>query len=471
MNAHLYRRYLCRVCGFVYDEAKGDSDGGLPPGTRYEDIPDDWICPLCGVSKADLVALDDVAPAPVKRGPVRAGRVANDAVVILGGGFAAWRAAAALRERDPARPIILVTACSGDVYSKPALSTLFAQRRVPDEIIEATGAVRAGALGVTLRSHTRALAIDRRARRVMTTRGTFPYGRLILALGAEPRRLDIAGDAASSVLSVNDLAGYRTVRRQIEGACHVTIAGAGLVGTEFADDLSHGGYVVTLIDAGAHPLPRLIPPALATRLQDALAAGGVEFVGGATLAQFDQRGPRYALRLADGRTWETDLLLSAVGLTPVTRLAHKAGLAVRRGIVVDATLRTSDPHIYALGDCAEVEGRCDAFLEPIERQARAIAANLCGEAEPYALRPPLVRLKTPSLPIVLCVPEGAAERGAWRLVGEDGPACHFEYRVGGEACGFALSGQFTSAAAECYRSLANPRDLPSAPRATANLTF
>ncbi len=469
MSARAYRRYLCRVCGFIYDEAKGDVDGGLPPGTRYEDIPEDWICPLCGVAKRDLVALDDAPAAPVQRAVRRA--APDDRVLILGGGFAAWRVAAALRERDSKRPITLVTACSGDVYSKPSLSTLFAQGREPDDVIEATGAVRAAALGVTLRGRTRALSIDRRARRVMTTRGTFPCGRLVLALGAEPRALPIAGDAACSVLSVNDLAGYRTLRARLEGTRHVTIAGAGLVGTELADDLARGGYAVTLVDAGAHPLPRLLPPALAMRLQHALAAAGVVFESGATLTGLEHCDAHHTVRLADGRAWKTDLVLSAVGLTPATRLAHKAGLKVRRGIIADVTLHTSDPHIYALGDCVEIEGRCDAFLDPIERQAQAIAADLCGDAEPYAPRVPLVRLKTPSLPIALCLPDNAAGRGVWRSVAEDGPACHYEYMVGGEVRGFALSGHFTAAAVECYRTLDTRHDLFTAARAVANLRF
>ena len=126
MNA--FRCFICRACGLIYDEAKGDADSGLAPGTRFEDIPDDWACPLCGVTKADfepyeVTALERRAPAPRQT----AGPRGDAGVVIVGAGRAGWQMAQALRERDADVPITLVAACDASVYDKPLLSVALAK--------------------------------------------------------------------------------------------------------------------------------------------------------------------------------------------------------------------------------------------------------------------------------------------------------------------------------------------------------
>jgi rubredoxin-NAD+ reductase len=117
-----WRQYLCRACGLVYDEALGDPDSGLAPGTRFEDIPDDWVCPLCGVMKADFEPYDGAAPSGAEHALPAAPsspRRTGTGVVIVGAGIAGWSAAEALRALDDDVPITLVTACGGDRYHKP----------------------------------------------------------------------------------------------------------------------------------------------------------------------------------------------------------------------------------------------------------------------------------------------------------------------------------------------------------------
>ncbi|WP_372922220.1 rubredoxin, partial [Roseovarius sp.] len=126
-----FKRYVCLVCGYIYDEAQGDPEHGLPAGTRFEDIPDDWYCPDCQVTKADFVAMGDIpargdsntAPAPVvadMAGP-------RDAVVIVGAGMAGWAVAEGIRAREPDRPIRMLATDNGDYYIKPQLSNGFAK--------------------------------------------------------------------------------------------------------------------------------------------------------------------------------------------------------------------------------------------------------------------------------------------------------------------------------------------------------
>lgn len=465
-----YRKYLCQVCGYIYDEAKGDPDGGLEPGTRFEDIPDDWTCPLCGVSKADMVLLEDRPPqaaAPARCRPV--GRNA-DAIVIVGAGIAGWTAAEALRQRVPDRPVTLVSACSGDYYSKPVLSVALAKGRGPEQLIEQRGAEKAAELGIGLRTHTRVLGIDTKRKRLSTTRGSLPYGDLVLALGASQIRLPLQGDGAAEVLRVNDLASYRAFRERLGASTkRVAIIGAGLIGSEFAEDLTAAGCQVALIDQAERPLAGLLPAALGDALAATLSARGVALYGGAQVQEVARAGDGYAVRLADGTCVEADIVLSAAGLAPIIVPAAKAGIDTGRGIQVDAaTMHASTAHVYALGDCAEVGGEVYAYIEPILRQARTLAAALAGDSEPFQAIPPLVRVKTPSLPLVVCPPPRNSD-GHWHTVAGSAPDCYLEYRDGSGLVGFALSGSYTRLANELYQSVRVRTEVATgpAPRAAA----
>lgn len=459
-----YRKWICDACGYIYDEAKGDPDGGLPPGTRYEAMPDDWQCPLCGLRKADLRLLPDTPPAtPVSDMPRRSaagfglrrrhfGSAAH--LVIVGAGVAGWSVAEAARRRDSALPILLVSACEGAVYAKPSLSTALAHGRDTQSLVDATAQARAAELGIEVLTRTRVLKIDTTRRRLITARGGVSYGRLVLALGARQRRLDMAGDAADAVLRVNDLTSYRGLRERLDaGPKQVTLVGAGLIGCELADDLTAGGHTVTVVDPADRPLAALLPADVGGALRERLAAKGVQWRLGSTLAALDHAGERLRATLADGGRFHTDIVISAAGLLPITEPAARAGLAVQRGIVADRRLRTSAPGVYALGDCAEVEGRCFSYIEPIRRQAEAIAADLAGEDVPFLPLPPLVRVKTPTMPISICHGHVAAggEATAWQRIADDHEGMRLEQP---DAAGpaFILTGSYAQLAGELYRA-------------------
>jgi rubredoxin-NAD+ reductase len=456
-----YCRWICDACGYVYDEAKGDPDSGLEPGTRYQDIPDDWQCPLCGLTKADLRLLPAAPVVPAAASSARKGKASAGSksrgsaqhIVIVGAGVAGWSAAEAIRRRDPNVPLLLVTACEGLIYPKPALSMALAQGKAADDLIEDDALSRAAALGIHVRTQTRVIKIDRASRRLTTSKGGIQYGQLILALGASQRELPIAGDAAADVLRVNDLLSYRKLRKRLaDGVKRVAILGAGLIGCEFADDLSSAGYAVTIIDPTDRPLASLLPEAMAARLREQLSAKGTQWCFHATLDRLEHGECGLRGRLSTGETLEFDLVLSAAGLIANVTLAEKAGLTTDRGITVDGRMLTSDACVYAIGDCASVDGQVFAYIEPIRRQAEAIAADLAGESERFVPLPPLVKVKTPSLPMSVCRPNGNSE-GRWVTVSEDGAGCHLEYRQIDRVSGFALCGNKASDATSVYRSL------------------
>lgn len=424
MNDDGLREWICRVCGWVYDEAAGDADSGLAPGTRYEDIPDDWACPICGVSKADL---EPHVPAPVTAARAAAAPAPRAAgVVIVGAGRAGWQVAQAIRERDAARPITIVSACSGDVYDKPQLSVAVARGLALDGLVREHAAAAAARLCVRLVCGTHAVAIDAPRRRLRTTRGTLRYTHLVLAHGAAPALPPVL--PAKAVWRVNDLVAYRALRAALADAPQrVAIVGAGLVGCELANDLALAGHTVTLLDVQPRPLA-MLPAEAGAQLLQAWGALKIGFIGNAQVAAVEGR----TLRLADGRTVEADALVAATGLRAPTRLATSAGLAfdaAAGGIVIDAaTGATSVPGIHAAGDCVVVDGRASRYIEPISRQAQAIAAAICGGNPPApASLPPVLRVKTSSLPITV---SGRLDgEGQWRDE-DDGEARLRMVRIG-----------------------------------------
>ncbi|WP_180682233.1 FAD-dependent oxidoreductase [Tepidicella baoligensis] len=406
MSAVPYRQYICHACGYIYDEAVGDPDSGLAAGTRYEDIPDDWSCPWCGVTKADFSlyetpSLDALRAQAAGDAPVQA-RHGTAGVVIVGGGRAGWQMVEALRARDAHAPITLVSACAADVYDKPLLSVAVARGLNPAGMVRETGADAARRLGIRLMAHTYAVRICTDTRTLRTTRGPVRYDRLVLAHGAQaalPPTLP-----ARHVWRVNHLTAYQKLRAALGDASKaVVVIGAGLVGSELANDLALGGHRITLLDTQSFPLARWPSDQAGQPLLDAWRALPITFVGGVQVAGVEKLGLRYRVTTTCGQVLEADQVVAATGLITPSRLAASAALAWEQGIAVEAdTLRTSDPRIHALGDCITVNGQASRFIEPIARQAQTIAAAICGtEPVPYVPKAAPVRVKTSSYPMTL----------------------------------------------------------------------
>ena len=378
----------------------------------------------------------------------------NNPIIIVGSGLAGYTVARELRKLSKDVPLVLVTQDNGDFYSKPMLSNAFAQRKSPEQLVTTPAEGMAGQLDVTLLKGTRVTGIDTAARVIATTLGEYRYSALVLAVGADPIRLPLAGDAAGDVMSVNDLADYACFRAAVGAARRVAIIGAGLIGCEFANDLAGAGYVVTVIDPTARPLANLLPEEAGRSLIAPLESIGIVWRFGRSVSAVDHAGTGYRLTLDDGSTFDADAILSAVGLRPRTALARAAGLAGNRGIVVDAYGRTSSEAVFALGDCAEYGGTALPYVAPIMSAARAMARTLTGTPTPIVFPPMPVIVKTPACPATVQLPPSNAD-GKWQVL-ESGAGVKMTYTDADERLqGFALTGAHAAQRQVMVRLLAD----------------
>lgn len=360
-------------------------------------------------------------------------------VVIIGSGLAGYTLAREIRKRDKTLPLMMITADDGASYSKPMLSTGFSKGKAADALIQADAGTMAEQLAMEIRTHTRVTGIDSGAHEIRIGDERLHYRQLVLAWGADVIRLPEPVSGSPAVCSINDLEDYRLFRCRLQGKRRVILLGAGLIGCEYANDLRNGGYDVTVVAPSEQVMPGLLPEAAAAAVQAALEAEGVTFHLGVAAEAVTEDGESVQVRLNDGAMLQGDAVVSAVGLRPRTRLAKEAGLEVREGIVTDRRMAASAPDIYALGDCAEVEGTFLMYVMPLMASARALAATLTGEPTPVQWGAMPVMVKTPCCPVAV-VPPVQTEDGAWE-VERDGNNVRALYRDGaGNLLGFALTG-------------------------------
>ncbi len=363
-------------------------------------------------------------------------------IVIVGSGLAGYTLLKEIRKRDATAPVTLVTADDGAFYSKPSLSNAFATGRTAAALAGASAEKMAADLNATVLTHTRVSAIDTQGKRIRTATGELAYSRLVLALGADPFAHGLAGDGAAEVLTVNDLADYAAFRSAVDGKKRIAVLGGGLIGCEFANDLAHAGYSVDVVHLGEWPLERLLPVEAGQRLADSLAALGVNWHFGRTGKSVERTADGYRVTLDNGETVVADVVLSAIGLKPRTQLAQAAGIAVGRGIQTNRLLEASVAHVYAMGDCAEVDGLNLPYVQPLMVQARALAATLTGTPTPVVYPAMPVMVKTPAHPVAVLPPRvGAA--GSWKVECSDTGVCALHLDEAGRLQGFALTGSET----------------------------
>ena len=364
-------------------------------------------------------------------------------IVIIGSGLAGYTVIRELRKLDKAIPITLVTREPGYFYSKPMLSTALASKKSAEQLQTTSTEGMATQLEITIVGDAVVSAIDTVSQTIETSKGSIAYGKLVLGLGSDQIRLPLQGNAANEVITVNDLEEYAQFRQAIEGKKRITILGAGLIGCEFANDLVLGSYEVDVIDLAPQALGRLLPEAAAQALQSKLSEAGVRWHFATTVQSIDRNGDSLSITLANGSVISSDVFLSAVGLRPRLDLAKAAGILTGIGITVNRQLETSAKNVYAIGDCAEVDGLVLPYVMPIMQAARTLAPNLLGQALALTYPAMPVMVKTPALPTIVSPPAKGAV-GDWKVNSmEDGLEARFE-SSDGKLLGFALLGAATA---------------------------
>ena len=366
---------------------------------------------------------------------------ADAPIVIVGTGLSGYSLAKEIRKQDKDTPIVMVTADDGYSYSKPMLSTGFTKGKEADELAQASAEAMVEQLNLQLRTYTTVTGIDPDAHELVLGDERLGYSKLVLAWGADVIRLSIAGDGHERVFSINDLMDYRAFRKALKGKKRVAIMGAGLIGCEFANDLRNGDVDVDVIAPSDALMPGLLPPAAAAAVRDGLEGLGVRFHLETVVEHIANSGEGVRLTLANGEELESDLVISAVGLRPRTELAAAAGLETQRGIVVNRALETSVPDVYALGDCAEVDGHVLLYVLPLMACARALAKTLVSERTEVKYGTMPVMVKTPCCPTAVCPPPANAS-GNWE-VDADGQDVRALFKSeSGEVLGFAVTGGY-----------------------------
>lgn len=438
-------QWECIVCGLIYDEKEGWPDDGIAPGTKWADVPDDWTCPDCGVGKDDFELIPgtedeaDSEDAPASSDT----RSSDHPIVVVGSGLAAYGLANAIKKTDAEAAITLITRDGGENYSKPMISTGFTKKFTPEQLATQTAQNMSDNLGVTVRTRTEVASLDTTASEVVLTTGErVPYSSLVLTLGAELIRPPMGGDAADEVMGVNDLDDYRRFRETLAstGGNKVAVIGAGLIGCEFTNDLLNGGYAVEAVDPMNYCLPTLLPETAGRAVQSALEAKGATFHFGPLATDVNKTADGYSVALNNGQSIEADAVLSAVGVRPRTQLAADAGIECGRGVKTDKFLRTNVDNVYAIGDCAEVEGHVLVYVAPLMAAARALAATLTGTPTEVAYPAMPVTIKTPACPV--CVsPVARDAEGEWTIETDGQDVKALFHSPEGELLGFALTGQ------------------------------
>ncbi len=374
-------------------------------------------------------------------------------IIIIGTGLAGYTLAREFRKLDSTTPLTLITTDDGGFYSKPMLSSALSQNKSADQLMSQDAVAMANTLQATILAHSRVDSIDPAAHTLSLGNARMSYSKLVLALGATPRDPQLPGSAADRIMHVNTLADYRVFRDTIAGKKRIAIIGGGLIGCEFAHDLNSAGFEVHLLHPAAQVLNRLAPEDVAGWLTAKLGDIGVRMHTLTKVERVDE-GPdnTLAVRFNNGEQLVVDAVLSAIGLVPQTALAEEAGLQTGHAITVDTTLATSVPDIYALGDCAAVNGLWLPYVQPIMQAARALAKTLAGTPTEVAYPAMPVIVKTPRCPVVITPPpHGSA--GQWQ--GETTPeGINLTHQdTTGSTNGFALAGNATSRRQELLKGL------------------
>jgi NAD(P)H-dependent nitrite reductase small subunit len=314
----------------------------------------------------------------VRIAPLSRPRIRNkQRLVIIGNGVAALRVVEELLDLDPKAYDIEIFAAEDHAgYNRILLSPLLAGEKCPDDVVTHT-LDWYRERGIVLHCADPIAGIDRLRRSVRSSRGAeVVYDRLLIATGSSPVSLAIAGRDLSGVIVFRDLRDVDIMLKAARQHRRAVVIGAGLLGLEAANGLAARGMEVTVIHRSAHLMERQLDPHSAALLRTELERRGIQFRLAATASQFLGTSAVSGVRLSDASEVAADLVVLALGITPNIDLARSAGLPCDRGVLVDDTLQTNDPAIYAVGECVQHRGKTFGLVAPLIEQARVCASIL-----------------------------------------------------------------------------------------------
>jgi nitrite reductase (NADH) large subunit len=314
-------------------------------------------------------------------------------VLVIGAGPAGTRCALRTAARLPGASVTLAGAEPALPYDRVALSKYVAGGVEQEALITHTLAELTAA-GVAYRAGATIASLNLAGRRAVTASGkALDYDWCVLATGSRAVRLPFPGADLPGVVPWRDLAESRAMLRAAREGGPAVVIGGGLLGLEAAAGLAARGMKVTVLHAVGWPMERQLDTEAGALLAQRLRGRGLRLMMNAATAAIEGAGRVEAVRLADGTRIPARLVVMAVGVRPNTDLARASGLAVARGVVADGAMRTSDPRVLAVGECAEVEGRIVGLAAPALEQAEVAAATLAGEAAAWAPRADAAALK------------------------------------------------------------------------------
>ena len=318
----------------------------------------------------------------------------SESLVIIGNGMAAAKLVEKLSARALGRYAIAVIGEEPQLaYNRVLLSSVLAND-VAQSDVELKPKTWWRDRGVTVLYGHAATSVDRSIRRVKLASGaTIPYTKLVFATGSRPIVLPIPGRELPGVKTFRDMKDVETLKQAGSRGCNAVVIGGGLLGLEAAYGLAKAGAKVTVIHLMDRLMERQLDAEASSMLKAQVEAKGIDVILKAETARFI--GDRHVTRieLKDGRTIAADIVVMAAGIAPNIGLARTAGVSINRGIVVDARMQTDVSGIYAIGECAEHDGRCVGLVEPAYEQAAVLADHLSGGDATYAGSIPATNLK------------------------------------------------------------------------------
>ena len=313
-------------------------------------------------------------------------------VVVIGAGQAGASLVTRLRAQGFDGVITLIGDEPVPPYQRPPLSKKYLLGEMALERLYLRPGAAYAEAGIELRTGTQATAIDRAAREVVMGDERLGYDMLVLATGSRPRRLPAAiGGDLQGVHVVRTLADVDAMVPGVVSGARVLIVGGGYIGLEAAAVAASRGMQVTLVEMADRILQRVAAPETSDYFRALHARHGVDIREGVGLERLTGEGQVQAALLSDGTELDVDMVIVGVGIVPDTALAEDAGLATENGIAVDAQGRTSDPAIWAAGDCASFpNGSGRLRLESVPNaidMADCVADNIMGKGQEYVPKP------------------------------------------------------------------------------------